>query len=148
MRFSNWLRSFRTLTHTGAELRRTPTAHAESGFGRRRRSMAHRIEQAELLETRTLLTATSLNPSGSQIYLDGFQGTINEQEPVSSFSLSLDAGQTLTVLVSLSGEPELRVGQLQVSVFDPSNALLGEATASGINSSAQLQSLPVLTTGS
>src|SRR5215831_2235515 len=79
---------------------------------------------------------TGVNPFGSLIYEGSVDGTV-PASTTQSFTLSVDARQTITVdvlpAVSLQATIELR---------DPSNILLGSATAGAVGQEALLQTVP------
>jgi uncharacterized repeat protein (TIGR01451 family) len=81
-------------------------------------------------------------PSGSLIYDPSVSGTISGGNPSDSYTLALDSGQTLTVLVT----PAAGL-QPSVAVYDPANSLLGTATAGAAGSAALLQCVPVASAG-
>ena len=78
-----------------------------------------------------------VNPFGSLIYEGSVDGTV-PASATQSFTLSVDASQTITVdvlpAVSLQATIELR---------DPSNNLVGSATAGAVGQEALLQTAPV-----
>src|SRR6476620_9383068 len=80
---------------------------------------------------------TGVNPFGSLIYEGSVDGTV-PASATQSFTLSVDASQTITVdvlpAVSLQATIELR---------DPSNNLVGSATAGAVGQEALLQTAPV-----
>ena len=86
------------------------------------------------------LTANA--PDGSLIYSGSTSGTISIGETTDSFTLSLDAGQTITVDVVPSPSLEPRV-----ELRDPSNTVIATATAAAVGQEVVLQTVPVATAG-
>src|SRR6516164_550727 len=84
---------------------------------------------------------TGVNPFGSLIYDGSVDGTV-PTSATQSFILSVDASQTITVdvlpAVSLQATIELR---------DPSNNLVGSATAGAVGQEALLQTAPASSAG-
>jgi hypothetical protein len=80
-------------------------------------------------------------PAGSLIYSGSTSGTISIGE-TDSFTLSLDAHQTITVDVVPSAPLAPRV-----EVRDPSNAVIASATAAGVGQEVVLETVPVTTAG-
>ncbi|MGD9720098.1 MAG: S8 family peptidase, partial [Pirellulales bacterium] len=68
------------------------------------------------------------NPPGSLIYDPSVGGSISFAGDVDSFTLAIDAGQTITVVVTPL------IGNLQPSIelHDPANTLIGSATAGAV----------------
>ncbi|MDB5357482.1 MAG: hypothetical protein JWN24_3935, partial [Phycisphaerales bacterium] len=86
---------------------------------------------------------TPLNPPGSLIYDPIASGLINNASDTDSFTLNLDAGQT----VSVAAHP-IAVGlQPTVTVFGPGNVVLGSGTAPAPGGEALLQTITVATAG-
>src|SRR5215831_7416389 len=84
---------------------------------------------------------TGVEPFGSLIYEGSVDGTV-PASATQSFTLSVDASQTITVdvlpAVSLQATIELR---------DPSNILIGSATAGAVGQEALLQTVPASSAG-
>jgi Bacterial pre-peptidase C-terminal domain len=84
---------------------------------------------------------TGVKPFGSLIYEGSVDGTV-PASATQSFTLSVDASQTITVdvlpTVSLQATIELR---------DPSNNLIGSATAGAVGQEALLQTVPASSAG-
>ena len=84
---------------------------------------------------------TGVKPFGSLIYDGSVDGTV-PPSATQSFTLSVDASQTITVdvlpAVSLQATIELR---------DPSNNLIGSATAGAVGQEALLQTVPASSAG-
>src|SRR6516164_4612283 len=84
---------------------------------------------------------TGVKPFGSLIYEGSVDGTV-PASATQSFTLSVDASQTITVdvlpAVSLQATIELR---------DPSNNLIGSATAGAVGQEALLQTAPASNAG-
>jgi Bacterial pre-peptidase C-terminal domain. len=84
---------------------------------------------------------TGVKPFGSLIYEGSVDGTV-PASATQSFTLSVDASQTITVdvlpAVSLQATIELR---------DPSNNLIGSATAGAVGQEALLQTVPASSAG-
>src|SRR5262249_13497760 len=80
-------------------------------------------------------------PAGSLIYQSSIGGTIGAAGDTDAFTISLDAGQTLTVTASGTGlQPTL-------SVTDPTSVVIGSATAPAIGKGAVLETLTVNAAG-
>ena len=92
--------------------------------------------------TRAMPTATAVAPSGSLIYQTSSNGTISSATDTDSFTIALDAGQTLTV--TLTGTSTL---QSTFSVTDPSSNVLGTATAAAPGKNAIIETLTAGTAG-
>jgi subtilisin family serine protease len=86
----------------------------------------------------------SVKPQGSQIYEspEPSTGTIVSGSDTDDYTIELDAGQTLTVLVQPSGPM-----QMTIDLLDPSSAVIGTATGSGDFAEVVLQTAPVSTAG-
>lgn len=87
---------------------------------------------------------TSKPPSGSLIYDPTAAGLISPTADTDSFTLSVDAGQQITVIVRPTTVTTL---QPTITLRDPSNAVLGTATAPALNQNAILQTIPTTTAG-
>lgn len=85
---------------------------------------------------------TAKFPAGSLIYSGSTTGNISVPEDANIFTLSLDAGQTISVNV-------VRSATLQptVEVRDPSNNTIATATASAPGQEALIQTVPATTAG-
>ena len=81
---------------------------------------------------------TAIQPPGSLIYDSVLEGVIGTPGHTESYSLRLDPGQTLTVLVEPSGG--LRA---TIKVLAPNRTLLGSATAPAAGADALLQTVHV-----
>ena len=85
---------------------------------------------------------TSTSPSGSLIYRNSSSlGIINPDLNPNTFTLAVDPGQTISVLVT----PTSSTLQPTVQLLDANDTVIGTATAAAANQSALLQS--VATTG-
>src|SRR5262249_54366978 len=82
------------------------------------------------------------NPPGSLIYDPSAPGWVNVTGDTDSFTLAVDDGQTITVLVTPAAG--LRP---TVELRDPGNALLAGATATAAGGKALLQTVPTTTGG-
>jgi hypothetical protein len=82
-------------------------------------------------------------PLGSLIYDRTVTGSIGPAGDSDSFTLAVDAGQTLSVLVTPTTSGLTPVVELR----DPANALLGSATAAAAGNKVVLQTLPVASSG-
>jgi hypothetical protein len=84
-----------------------------------------------------------LSPLGSQIYERDTNGKVESSGDTYSYTLPIDAGQTVTLAVVPHG------GTLQptVSLFDPSNSLIGTATAASSGQQSVLETVPASTKG-
>jgi len=85
---------------------------------------------------------TGVAPLGSLIYDPIANGTISPGGDTDSFTISLDAGQTLTVVV----DPAASL-QPTIEVRGPGGAVLGTASAALAGKDAVLQTVPVATAG-
>ena len=124
--------------------RATRLNHRSSGQSRRRSSIKRprRIFlQTELLEERWLL-ATDVIPAGSLVERTELgPGTISVSGEIDSFTVALDAQQTVTVVATSSA------GLAPVvSLRSPANSILGTASAPG-NGTAVLQTVAAATAG-
>jgi hypothetical protein len=82
------------------------------------------------------------NPVGSLVYDPSISGNIGFAGDIDSFTLNVDPGQTLTAVVTGSGGL-----QPSVSLSDPSNNIIGSATAAAANQNALLQTVPATAAG-
>lgn len=82
-------------------------------------------------------------PLGSLVYDRTVEGTIGFAGDADTFTISLDAGQRISVLLS----PSDSTLQPTVVVRGPGNVLLGSATAAGAGQRALLNTLPAATAG-
>ncbi len=97
------------------------------------------------LDIDTLAFPTPLSPKaplGSLIYDPVVSGLIRPAGDSDSWTLPLDAGQTITVVV----EPGSGL-QPRVELFDPSGESLGVASAAVVGHEAVLQTIPITTAG-
>jgi hypothetical protein len=78
---------------------------------------------------------------GSLGYNQSVSNAITGAGDTNTYTLSLNAGETLTVLLSASAL------QGTVQVTDPNNNVIGSTTAAALGTNALLQTLPVGTTG-
>jgi uncharacterized delta-60 repeat protein len=85
---------------------------------------------------------TPVGTPGSLVYETMANGALASASDSVSFSVSLDAGQALTILVT-TGDPFTPA----LSVFGPANDLLASAKASAPSSPCAIQSLPVGSAG-
>src|SRR5262249_29832682 len=90
----------------------------------------------------TPLTAKA--PPGSLIYDPTTSGLIGIAGDTDSFTLSIDAGQQITVIVRPTTVTTL---QPTITLRDPASALIGTATAPAVNQNAILQTIPTTTAG-
>ena len=86
---------------------------------------------------------TAKDPAGSLIYDPSASDTINYAGDTETYTLAVDPGQTISVLVT-ANSPGL---QPTVTVFDPSNTNLGTATAAVAGQNALLQTVATTTGG-
>ena len=105
-------------------------------------SCRHRRLRVEPLEQRRMLSLSTqaLLPLGSLVYTEAIEDSISVASETDSFTLDLDPGQTITLLV----EPEAEL-QPVIELFDPANTSLGTAAAAAAGQDAVLQ--PLATTG-
>jgi hypothetical protein len=82
-------------------------------------------------------------PSGSLVYSRSTSDSVNGPADGESYTLNVNAGQTITVLVTPTN-PAL---QPMVQVTDPSGALLGSATASAAGKKALLETVAAQAAG-
>jgi protocatechuate 3,4-dioxygenase beta subunit len=87
---------------------------------------------------------TPVPPLGDLIYTGSLDPVLVTPSDVDSVTISLNAGETLTVV----GAPTTSTLQLVVTVLDPSNNSIGTATAAAQGSNVTLETVPVATTGS
>lgn len=88
----------------------------------------------------------SVAPLGSLVYDPLVAGSIGFAGDTDSYTLNLDAGQTVTIVA----HPTVSVAvtlQPTLQWRDPSNALLGSATAAAVGQDALLQTIPVSVSG-
>ncbi len=85
---------------------------------------------------------TSVAPVGSLIYSGSTPGIISPSGDTDSFTINLDAGQTLTVLA----DPAAGL-QPSIEVRDPSGAVIATATSAAAGSDAVAQTAAVSTAG-
>jgi methionine-rich copper-binding protein CopC len=84
---------------------------------------------------------TAKNPLGSLIYDPTQTGVIAPAGDIDSFTINVDPGQTITVVVDST------TLQATITLLDPSNATIGSATASAVGVGALLQTVPTTTGG-
>ncbi|HKF42486.1 MAG TPA: PPC domain-containing protein [Thermoanaerobaculia bacterium] len=87
---------------------------------------------------------TPINPRGSLMYGNNTSGSIGFAGEEHAYTLSVDPGQTITVLVIPTASPGF---QPHVDVKNPSNFLIGSATAAMPGKPVLLQTVPASTTG-
>jgi hypothetical protein len=85
----------------------------------------------------------ALNPAGSLVFQGSTTGVIDVASDTDTFTLAVDPGQTITVLLT----PTSSSLQPTVQVLDPSTAVLGTATAAAVGQNALLQTIPAGTAG-
>jgi autotransporter-associated beta strand protein len=85
---------------------------------------------------------TAVNPLGSLVYQGSASAIIAPAGDTDSYTISLDAGQSLTAFVV----PAATL-QPSVSITAPNSTVLGTATASALGQQAVLQSVPVTAAG-
>ncbi len=86
---------------------------------------------------------TAVSPAGSLIYDPSTSGLVNFAGDTDTYTLAVDAGQTITVLVS----PTSSGLRPSVTLLGTSNQVLGTATAGAAGQVALLQTVPALTGG-
>lgn len=86
---------------------------------------------------------TPLLPLGSLIYDPTVSGVIGPAGDTDSFTVAVDAGQTITVVVT----PTSPAFQPSVSLVSPSNVVIGAATATAANQKALLQAIAATAAG-
>ena len=86
---------------------------------------------------------TGKNPPGSLIYDPSASGTINFAGDNDGFTLAIDPGQTITVLVTAQS-PGL---QPSVTLRDPASTVIGSATAAAAGQNALIQTASTTTGG-
>lgn len=84
-----------------------------------------------------------LPPLGSQMYVQGVAGQIDTPATSESFTISLDAGQIITMGLS----PDSAALRLRIELLDGTGAVLGLAESSEIGVGVTLQAVRVSTTG-
>ncbi|MBN1855279.1 MAG: S8 family serine peptidase, partial [Pirellulales bacterium] len=89
------------------------------------------------------VTLLAKPPLGSLVYDSDFLGSIHSTGETDTFTIDLDAGQTISVAVTAS-ETTLRP---VIEVYDPSNVLLGMEEADSPGQSVLLNTLPANTAG-
>ena len=94
------------------------------------------------IPVRSIPTASSVAPAGSLIYQSSVTGNILTAADQDSFTIKLDAGQTLTV--TASGMTSL---QSVLTITDPLNQSIATKTADANGKSVVLETLPVVTAG-
>jgi FG-GAP-like repeat/Bacterial pre-peptidase C-terminal domain/Bacterial Ig-like domain len=95
--------------------------------------------------TRALPTPlVPVNPLGSLIYQSSNEifGVISFSGDTDDFTINVDAGQTLTILVQAGFSL-----QASIEVYDPSNGLVGSATGASAGSAVVLQTVPAASAG-
>src|SRR5207248_2752184 len=83
------------------------------------------------------------SPRGSLIYSGTTTGVIGAAGDTDSFTINLDAGQTLTVVA----HPTTATLRPAISVLGPGAVSLGSASAAAPNQDAVLQTMAVTTAG-
>ncbi len=86
---------------------------------------------------------TSVVPAGSLIYTGSASGIVSPSGDTDTFTLPLDTGQTISILVT----PNSAGLQSTVQLLDPSGALIGTATAAAAGQNALIQAIGTGTTG-
>ncbi|HQR41927.1 MAG TPA: hypothetical protein PLX97_04570, partial [Gemmatales bacterium] len=86
---------------------------------------------------------TSLNPAGSLIYDPVVSGRVNFASDVDSFTVNVDPGQTITILMT----PTQATLQPTIELRDPSNSVIGSASAGAANQNALLQTVAATSGG-
>jgi hypothetical protein len=86
---------------------------------------------------------TSENPKGSLIYDPSVSGVVNFAGDTDSFTLNVNAGQTITVLLRPTS-PGL---QPSVLIKDPSNVTIASVTAAAAGQNALIQTVTAATSG-
>ena len=84
----------------------------------------------------------AVSPPGSLVYQGSHSDMIQSATDVDAYTLNINAGQTITVLATTTGGL-----QPTVVLSDPSNHILGSATAAGPDQSALLQTIPTTSAG-
>jgi hypothetical protein len=95
------------------------------------------------IATSALPAATSVAPLGSQIYQSTASGLIGIPSDTDSYTISLNAGQNLTVVVHPTGSSLTPA----VSILDPSSNVLGNATAGGAGQDVVIETVPITKAG-
>ncbi len=85
---------------------------------------------------------TSVAPAGSLIYQGATVGSVGWAGDVDSYTIVLDAGQTVTLVV----DPDASL-RPQVELVDPSSSVIGSATAAAAGQDAVLQSVSAVAAG-
>lgn len=96
----------------------------------------------EIIST-VLSSVNPIPPLGSRLYVAGISGQIDAPFASESFTISLDAGQIVTMGVSPDG-PSLRP---RIDLLDSTGLVLGSAEALDIGDGVTLQAVSVPTTG-
>jgi Ca2+-binding RTX toxin-like protein len=86
---------------------------------------------------------TAKNPLGSLVYDPSTSGLIGPAGDTDTFTLAVDPGQTITVLVT----PTTAALQPTVELRDPSSTVVGSATASAAGQKVLIQSVAATTGG-
>ena len=89
---------------------------------------------------------TPINPGGSLIYSGTVSGAINPVGDTDTYTLTLDAGQTISVVE----QPSATGGSTLIptlTLMDPGSNVIGNVTAGAAGVSALLQTIPVTTAG-
>src|SRR5688500_7395122 len=107
-----------------------------------RSSTSERFLRLEPLEDRRMLALTPQAPFGGLVYTDQFSGDISSPGETDVISLTLDAGQSLTVVANASAglTPSLELA-------DPTAAAIGMSTASAPGQAALLQTVTIASAG-
>ena len=82
-------------------------------------------------------------PLGDLIYTGTDTHVLSTSNDVDSLTVSLNAGETLTLI----GSPTTQALQLQITLFDPNSKKIASATASGPGADATIETAAVATTG-
>jgi hypothetical protein len=85
----------------------------------------------------------SVQPLGSLVYSNSMAGLINTGTDTDSFTLNVDAGQTITVIMHVTSATL----QPTVTLDNPSSTVLATATGSAANVDAILETIPATTSG-
>jgi hypothetical protein len=86
---------------------------------------------------------TAIAPLGSMVYDRSTPGVINFAGDTDTFTLNIDAGQTIALQVS----PTSAGLQPTVQLLDPTGTVLGSVVATGPGQGALLQTIPATTSG-
>ncbi|HSV15262.1 MAG TPA: M36 family metallopeptidase, partial [Tepidisphaeraceae bacterium] len=109
------------------------------GFG----MLAYSGSFATDIGTRAMPATTTLAPRGSMVYQSATSGIIGTTADTDSFTMSLDPGQTLSLVL----HPTTAQLRPSMQLYSPANVLLGTITAAAANQDAVIQSAPVAAAG-